>query len=592
MAGTQGSLIKPLPLESSHLLIHTLLLTNYELVVRQTLESFIRAGSDDLDIALFPRALRFIFSSKKAPCVPPLALLETLSAQCSIEYRSESQTVHMRGAKLLDKPAPKTIHQGCELQVWEMFFAVPVRRRLQQARDYLEIINATRNMIIPVIFANSRIRCKVKAEEDTEILSWMGDGLSVHGIQAVLGTCELSFTPVRIQLKDCLVTGFVSRSGFSNSRVQYAAVDGDFEAEWLSNIVKSSWKRFLNCKASQLQCASNLSQYKIGRHAAFVIHCTTNDRGRRKYSKHVEAVALRRDVQNELLLALTFMLMGTKKRKVQWSNGNNPVESRGALVPKRPRFAEAEVQRRKESTLIPPQRIRVGRKCSVRQVSECTLRRHVGEWYNPTYDNSGSIGIRGGYWERKIVCIDKERLKQVRIVGQVDYKFIVVSDERGLYVVDQHAASERDLFERLLRKAERGIEAVECLERIALSRYRREIASLHSEILRRWGWHLEITEDEVLMTGIPSVCDVVMTKNHLLELLDEVRDNDHGVVAGAIPQFVRRTVASAACHKAVRFGDRLSHEQSENVIRALAKCDNPFCCAHGRPSIVPLAIFG
>ncbi|CAN8072560.1 unnamed protein product [Agarophyton chilense] len=584
-------MIRRLSLDSCHLLARTLLLTNYELIVSKTLELLIRGGCDEIKVHLNPTALRFTISASKAPSHLPLDLLEVLSAQCSIEYRAKDWAVHMRGSNVLEERTDTTINQGCELDVWEMFYAVPVRRRLQQARDYLELINATRDSMLPIVFANPTIRISAQTKNHIEVLSWIGDGLTIDAIQAALGTIDLSFVAVRLRCQDKLVTGFISRLGCSNCRAQYAALDGDSGVDWLSNIAKLAWKKFLNCRSSLSRRTINEKHYKIGRYPAFILHCCTIEERKDQDSTKNRAAELKREIQKELVTALFHVLAGTKDKKMEWSKDNYMVRKKRTNVLKRPRFEETKLLTRIGPPPIPLRRVQLWSKSANSPLSEHIFEQHVKAWSNLAFKNSATAGLQGGVWEQKSMSIDKKRLRRVHVVGQVDRKFIVVADESALYAIDQHAASERDLFERFLRKAKQEINFVDCRENIALSRERKEIAMRHSKVMHRWGWKLNFIEEEVVITSTPRVCDVLMTKNHLLELLDEIYENDQVIIAGAVPRFVRRTVATIACHKAVRFGDCLSLEQCENVLHALSKCDNPFCCAHGRPSIVPLAAF-
>jgi DNA mismatch repair protein MLH3 len=85
-----------------------------------------------------------------------------------------------------------------------------------------------------------------------------------------------------------------------------------------------------------------------------------------------------------------------------------------------------------------------------------------------------------------------------------------------------------------------------------------------------------------LMTKSPVDCP-----EKLLSHLDALAA---GASTNAMPLPILDALASAACHGAVRFGDSLTHAQCSAIVMALADCDLPFLCAHGRPSIVPLVV--
>lgn len=128
--------IKRLSSTASDLLSHTLNLTNYEITVSNILQHVISAGCTNLTTTINPSALRFKIVSTQPPSRSILPLLTTLSAQCSVEYCTPHHTTLLRGARVLDKHVHNTSDRQLHtVDVWEMFYSVPVRRRIQQARD-------------------------------------------------------------------------------------------------------------------------------------------------------------------------------------------------------------------------------------------------------------------------------------------------------------------------------------------------------------------------------------------------------------------------------------------------------------------------
>ncbi|PXF46030.1 DNA mismatch repair protein MutL [Gracilariopsis chorda] len=580
--------IKKLPSTASDLLSHALHLSTYEITVSNVLENVISAGFSNLTVTLNPSALRFKLVSTQPPSHSILPLLTTLSAQCSVEYHTPRHTTLLRGARVLDKHIHKTSAQELYiLDVWEMFYSIPVRRRIQQARHEHEITCATRLQVMRIAFANPLVRIRLCTDNELPILSWDGDGLSSDAICAALGSKHLDLVPVQLRKDDIFITGFVSRLGLSSSVAQYASMDGDTNAGWLFAIMKTAWKRFLNCKRS-----ADGEEEKLGRCPAFVLNCFTNKRKSRAYSKRDKATETARTIETHMLVEMFHVFNGIKKKRpTKRLRPESNDERSGLLVPKRLRFEEVKIQRKASIPVTTSRRFPLRTSVTSAAVLEQVIRKHAADWCNPTFQNSAALGLTGADWEKKAVAVHKTCLSGVHIVGQVDFKYIVVADEKGLYAVDQHAASERDLYESYLRKAIRGLQVVKCEAAVSLCEERKQLSTRLKKLLSRWGWDVSIEEEGVVVTGMPKICDTLMTQGHLFDFLDELCEDEMGIVSGCVPRFVRRTVATIACHKAVRFGDRLTCDQCESIIRALAKCDNPFCCAHGRPSIVPLAAF-
>lgn len=202
---------------------------------------------------------------------------------------------------------------------------------------------------------------------------------------------------------------------------------------------------------------------------------------------------------------------------------------------------------------------------------------------------SGNAGI-----DMIQVRISHDALFSMRIIAQVDRKFIICIDaNKTLYAVDQHAASERALFERFLSQSNANSIKLERPIITAVSATQLAVAQQHREQLKRWGWQFvvqsHISKLRVYITAVPAVAQgVVLDKSeHLLECIDSLFKGASTVCAP--PPFFR-AAATAACHTGVRFGDELSKAQCESIVRNMAQCEFPFVCAHGRPSIVPLAV--
>jgi DNA mismatch repair ATPase MutL len=260
----------------------------------------------------------------------------------------------------------------------------------------------------------------------------------------------------------------------------------------------------------------------------------------------------------------------------------------------------------------------LSRPSSAAQITSALSRAAPG-WTNPCYPSRGirlasAIGIpsaaccrpdRDLVLDLRRVCISRDNILGLRVIGQSDLKFILVVDASSvLYAVDQHAASERAHYESLQRKAyipNDGVCAVVPAIRTVVSLTARQVATsrVHKASLRQWGWELESLglctdsvngsskHDVMSIPFIPSTDTLIDRPDQLLAHLDGLAA---GSVASRMPRPILDALALSACHTAVRFGDELTREQCISIVQALADCEMPFSCAHGRPSIVPLVI--
>ena len=179
-----------------------------------------------------------------------------------------------------------------------------------------------------------------------------------------------------------------------------------------------------------------------------------------------------------------------------------------------------------------------------------------------------------------------ERLPALRPLGQVDEAYLVAEAPDGLYLVDQHAAHERVLYERLQEAlAAREPPSQPLLEALVapLSASQAALAAAEAETLAALGWVLEATDDAALVVrAAPALLADRDPAAALGELLDRLDAEER--LSGP-----DRAAASLACRAAVRAGDRLEAAQQRELLQALEGCAHPQTCPHGRPTLLHLS---
>ena len=178
---------------------------------------------------------------------------------------------------------------------------------------------------------------------------------------------------------------------------------------------------------------------------------------------------------------------------------------------------------------------------------------------------------------------DKRELAVIPI-GQVDRCYIIAKDAHGLYIVDQHAAHERILFDRLSNAAE-NIPIQQLLVHIMLNFTPREaeIVEKNSEIFAKLGFTLVPSGKTVFrLTEIPADVPIGEAEDALREILVGVLEKPE-VTAASIR---KEALAITACRGAIKAGDELNLKQMEMLLDELSKTDYPYTCPHGRPTIL------
>jgi DNA mismatch repair protein MutL len=187
-----------------------------------------------------------------------------------------------------------------------------------------------------------------------------------------------------------------------------------------------------------------------------------------------------------------------------------------------------------------------------------------------------------------------ERLPLLRAVGQIGNMYVVAEGPEGVYLVDQHAAHERVMYERFLSAADAARADVQPLLEpltLELSAPHRALLGEHAEAFTRLGFAIEHFGDSAyVVRAVPAALgrggDVV---REVTELLDRMARDASPDEAGGTAASAHRVAASLACHAAVRAGMPMADTEQRELLRQLEACAAPRTCPHGRPTMVHLA---
>ena len=177
-------------------------------------------------------------------------------------------------------------------------------------------------------------------------------------------------------------------------------------------------------------------------------------------------------------------------------------------------------------------------------------------------------------------------LPVLRILGQLLSSYIIAEGPDGLYLIDQHAAHERTLFEKIeAQRSRQEIEVQGLLEPVTLevSPKQAEVLKSHYENLAEFGFSIEPFGDRTyLVRAVPLLLNNKDWTGMLRELLDSLSEGDR-------TNWVERVAASMACHSAVRAGQTLTDDEMRELVRQLEQTALPHTCPHGRPTMIHLS---
>ena len=174
----------------------------------------------------------------------------------------------------------------------------------------------------------------------------------------------------------------------------------------------------------------------------------------------------------------------------------------------------------------------------------------------------------------------------LRALGQVGMVYVVAEGPEGLYLVDQHAAHERILFERFLAARDGSGDAQGLLEPVPVELTSQQQALLEEMAAELQGQGLALEpfgERAYLVRSVPAVLAGKDIAQSLSELLDTLSREE------AVADRRERVAMSLACHGAIRAGQSLSPDEMRELLSQLEQTGNPRHCPHGRPTIIHLS---
>ena len=176
----------------------------------------------------------------------------------------------------------------------------------------------------------------------------------------------------------------------------------------------------------------------------------------------------------------------------------------------------------------------------------------------------------------------------LRVLGQMASAYVIAEGPEGLFLIDQHAAHERILFDKAMsQRTEHKVESQALLEplTIELNPKQKQVITTRGEVLGQFGFTLEPFGDQTYM--IRSVPALLGTKNvceAIREALDSLEEDC------PLEKREERIAISLACHGAIRAGQIMSQEEMRELVRQLEETSSPRTCPHGRPTMIHLSM--
>lgn len=185
---------------------------------------------------------------------------------------------------------------------------------------------------------------------------------------------------------------------------------------------------------------------------------------------------------------------------------------------------------------------------------------------------------------------NKKYIPKYKFIGIAFSTYIIVELDNEMYIIDQHAAHERIMYERVkanyYNDTQKDSQLMLLPDVITLTHKEMDIAIENIEMFRKAGFTLEeFGENTIKLTGVPNICIELDTKELFLETLDEINT----VARTAKQEIEERFIATVACKAAVKANMVLTKEEVDSLMEKLLTLPNPFTCPHGRPTAIRMS---
>ncbi|MFB0533934.1 MAG: DNA mismatch repair endonuclease MutL [Anaerolineae bacterium] len=181
----------------------------------------------------------------------------------------------------------------------------------------------------------------------------------------------------------------------------------------------------------------------------------------------------------------------------------------------------------------------------------------------------------------------RPKLPMLRVLGQLGQTYIIAEGPGGMYLIDQHTAHERVLYERFTaERARMAVASQQLLTPLPLELTPRQQTAMaeHLEALTELGFEIEPFGSETyLLRAVPAALERGDIGQAVADILDELAEEDSGEPRE------EKALISVVCHSAVRAGQTLSMEEMRDLVRQLEETSLPHTCPHGRPTMIHLS---
>ena len=203
------------------------------------------------------------------------------------------------------------------------------------------------------------------------------------------------------------------------------------------------------------------------------------------------------------------------------------------------------------------------------------------------YNSKKSVTVQDTLFD--ISGMKHEEKKNYRVAGCVFSTYWIIEYNDEMYIMDQHAAHEKVMFEKFMKKMKPGNAASQILSPqiiLTLSQTEADVINNHYEDFVSAGFEINhFGGNEYAVSAVPAEIPGISSEKALLDLIGMISEEKN--ISQSESAFVEK-IASMSCKAAVKGGRRISDREAYELVNSLFELENPFCCPHGRPTMIKM----
>ncbi|MCK5844422.1 MAG: DNA mismatch repair endonuclease MutL [Victivallales bacterium] len=537
------------------------------------------------------------FRGEALPSVASIARVRLLTRKHDV---LEGCEVVVEGGRFISS-SPAGCAPGTEITVRDLFFNTPARRKFLRS-DHTEEKHIS-DIVCHLALANFGVAFELSFDGAVAFISPPDDS-PFPRIREFLGkTMSDAFTPVDYERAGIRITGYIARHGFTrksrreqrvflNSRpIEAQEIYRGLRNGYESLVMKGSYPPvalYIEMAPDRVDVNVHPAKREVRfRESALVVSIIADAVRETLRSVAAPTVAVTPELSLDSILrgaSIDYNSPTMEQTSLPSLVGGTPIPE---IIPELPADQSATFDSNRSLEALSSSRNSFLESATDNTVSQAFDATGERESLDTSAQGVSIDSLDAGRESRGPATLPVDDFA-LRIIGFLDDTYILAASESGLVVIDQHAAHERVLFEKLMSVAERDVPTSQrLLIPVTLDLAIGEVAFLmkSADVLDTLGFELEpFGRNTIIVHAIPAALSDNDADALILDILHTLLEDG---VAKAKPD--KAAVASAACRRAVKARDSLTAEEAAALIAQMGRCKLPYSCPHGRPTIISIS---